>query len=94
MMLAVAGMLFAAVLALFVYLGRERLGREGLGLAALRTVGLSALVLLVLNPGCAQSGQRGAPVVLLDVSLSMGSDVHQWQTAVDTSGILAGSNGT
>ena len=93
-MLAVAGMLFAAVLALFVYLGRERLGREGLGLAALRTVGLSALVLLVLNPGCAQSGQRGAPVVLLDVSLSMGSDVHQWQTAVDTSGILTGSNGT
>ena len=91
---AVGGLLFAAVFALFVYLGRERLGVEGVGLAVVRTVGLAALILLVLNPGCARSGQRGPPVVLLDASLSMGSDVSQWQAAVDTAGALAGPRGT
>jgi hypothetical protein len=93
-MLAVAGIVFATVLALFVYLGHERLGLEGLGLATLRTVGLSALILLVLNPGWARSGQRGARVVLLDASLSMGSHRSQWQAAVDTSAVLAGPDGT
>ena len=83
-----------AVIALGVYLGREKLGTEGLGLAALRTVGLGALVLLFFNPARSVRTTGGPPVVLLDASLSMGAAGADWQVAVDTALTLAGSDGT
>lgn len=93
-MLLIAGIVgVIAVAAVFVYLARERLGPEGLGLAALRTIGLGALVVLLLNPG--RTGERrDLPVtVLLDASLSMAAAGGQWRRALDTARILAGADG-
>jgi hypothetical protein len=89
----ILGLAVAAALGGFVYLGRERLGPEGLGLAALRTVGLGALVLLLFNP--VQTGRTtgGPPTVLLDASLSMGAAGGPWQEALDSARSLAGARG-
>jgi hypothetical protein len=77
----------------FVYLGRERLGAEGVGLAALRTVGLGALVLLLFNPTRAVRETGGPPTVLLDASLSMAAAGGRWAAALDTALALAGDDG-
>ena len=60
------------VIALGVYLGLERLGTAGLGLAALRTVGLGALVLLFFNPAWSVRTSGGPPVVLYLLGLGPG----------------------
>ena len=78
----------------FVYLGREQLGAVGLGLATLRTIGVTALLLLLFNPESAGRVVGGAPVVLLDGSLSMGVPGGKWARALDTALALAGDEGT
>ncbi len=78
----------------FVYLGREQLGAVGLGLAMLRTVGVAALLLLLINPDRAVRVAGGAPVILLDGSLSMGVAGGGWARALDTALALAGDEGT
>jgi hypothetical protein len=82
--------LVAALIATVVYVGRERLGVEGLGLAALRTVALGALFLVLFNPGSLRRMTGGAPTVLLDASLSMGAVGGPWQGALDSARALAG----
>jgi hypothetical protein len=94
MTLAVFGVLLTAAFAAFVYLRHERLGLEGVGLAALRTVGLGAVILLVFNPGCARPATTGVPLVLLDGSLSMAAAGGRWAAALDTARVLAGAEGT
>ena len=79
--------------AAYVYLGRERLGAEGVGLAALRTVGLGALVLLLFNPARGVRMTGGPPTVLLDASLSMAAAGGNWAAALDTARALAGADG-
>jgi hypothetical protein len=81
----------AALIAGFTYLRRERLGIEGLGLAALRTVALASLLVLVLNPVRGARVAGGEPTVLLDASLSMTAAGGQWSTALDTARGLAGT---
>ena len=76
--------LFVAVLAGIVYLRRERLGVQGAGLAALRTVALGVLFLALFNPGRLSRVTGGTPMVLLDASLSMGATGGQWQDALAT----------
>ena len=94
-MLAVGlGVLVAACVASFVYVIREGLGLQGLGLAALRTMGLGSLLLLLVNPGNTVRVSGGAPVVLLDESLSMGVNGGKWHTAMDTARAIAGTGGT
>ncbi|UCG85990.1 MAG: hypothetical protein JSW71_19105 [Gemmatimonadota bacterium] len=94
-MLAVVILVCATALwAGFVYLAREELGATGLGLATLRTVGVAALLLLLFNPGRAKRIPGGAPIVLLDGSLSMGVPGGKWDSAVDTALAIAGSEGT
>lgn len=94
-MVWVIGLVVAvAVAAGVVYLGRERLGLQGAGLAALRTVGLGALLLLIANPGVLRPGSRGLATVLLDASFSMGTAGGPWQRALDTARALAGPDGT
>jgi len=83
-----------ALWAAFVYVGRERLGIAGLALAALRTAGVTALLLLVINPGRASRVSGGPPIVLLDESLSMGVAGGKWEEALDTARTLAGADGT
>ena len=85
--------LFVAVLAGTVYLRRERLGVQGAGLAALRTVALGALFLALFNPGRLSRVTGGTPMVLLDASLSMGATGGQWQAALDTARALLRSGG-
>jgi hypothetical protein len=77
----------------FVYMGRERLGVAGLGLAALRTAGVTALLLLLVNPGRASRISGGPPIVLLDESLSMGVVGGRWEEALDSARTLAGTDG-
>lgn len=84
----------AAAVGLLVYVGRERLKLEGLALAALRTVGLGALVLLFLNPSTTLSVRGGPPIVLLDASLSMDAAGGSWQQARDTALKLIRDGGT
>ncbi len=94
-MLPVAlGGLAAAVFAGFVYLGRERLGAQGAGLALLRTLAFGALILAFFNPGCTRTELGGPPLVLVDGSLSMGAVGASWQAAMDTALVLAGDDGT
>jgi hypothetical protein len=83
-----------AAIAGLIYLRQEKLGPEGLGFAVLRTIGFAALILLLFNPGCSQRGSRGAPIVLLDRSLSMGAAGGQWRAALDTARTIAGVDGT
>jgi len=90
----VATVLLAAAVAVFIYLRQEKLGLAGVGLAALRTLGLGALLLLLWNPGCARLAPTAPPVVLLDRSLSMAVAGGRWSAAMDTAGKLAGEDGT
>jgi hypothetical protein len=83
-----------AMLAGFVYLRREQLGFEGVGLAALRTIAIGALVLLLVNPGSSERQPGGSPVVLLDASLSMAVPGGKWEAAADSAQALAGTDGT
>jgi hypothetical protein len=78
----------------FVYLRREQLGLEGAGLAALRTLAMGSLVLLMVNPGSSERQSGGSPVVLLDASLSMAVPGGMWEAALDTAQVLAGAEGT
>ena len=83
-----------AILAGFIYVRREQMGLEGVGLAALRTISMTALVLLLVNPGRSRREAGGSPVVLLDASLSMAAPGGQWESALDTAVTLAGADGT
>lgn len=94
MLLIVVGTIAIATVALLVYLRRERLGTAGIGMAVLRTVGMGALLLLLVNPVTTVRGPRPPPTVLLDASLSMGAAGGVWTRALDTARTLAGSNGS
>jgi hypothetical protein len=94
MLLTVAAVAGAAAVALFLYVRQERLGWEGVALAALRTAGLTALVLLVVNPAWLTRRTSLPAVVLLDQSLSMGVAGGSWLAAVDSAVRIAGPNGT
>jgi hypothetical protein len=87
----VVGIVVAAVLAGFVYLGRERLGMEGAGLAVLRTAAFSALLVALINPGCMRRQSGSDATVLLDASLSFDTPGGKWDAAVDSARALAGS---
>ena len=90
---AVLATIAVGFLAGFVYVGRERLGIRGLGLAALRTLGLGALFFALFNPGRFMTAPQGPPIVLLDASLSMGASGGRWQQALDTARTLARGDG-
>jgi hypothetical protein len=83
----------AAALAAYGYLRRERLGRAGLGFAALRWVAIACLVLLVFDPPWAGTAAALPPTVLLDRSLSMGVRGGRWEQARDSAAALAGTAG-
>ena len=71
-MLAVSlAALAAAAIAGLVYLGHERLGAAGLGLTALRTLAVGALVLLLVNPSRTGRVAPTPPTVLLDALSSI-----------------------
>ncbi len=93
MLIVVVGALVTAVWAGYVYLWREQLGLQGAAMSLLRTIGVSALLVLLVNPGRASRLAIGAPVVLLDASLSMGVGGN-WSAAIDTASALAGPDGT
>ena len=93
MLAVVLAAIAAALLAGFLYLSRERLGAAGMGMAALRTVALVALVLLLMNPTRTQRVTGGAPTVLLDASLSMEAAGGQWRAALDTARALTHDGG-
>ncbi|OLB09359.1 MAG: hypothetical protein AUH22_00465 [Gemmatimonadetes bacterium 13_2_20CM_1_70_33] len=64
--------------------------RVTVGLAALRTTGVGALLLLIWNPAALRLGVGGAPrLVLLDGSLSMAGRGGHWAAALDTARALA-----
>jgi hypothetical protein len=85
--------LVAIAIAGGVYLGWEKLGSPGVGMAALRAGALIALAILFFNPVRTEHVRGGPPTVLLDASLSMGARGAHWQAAVDTAQKLAGSGG-
>ncbi len=91
MVAVVIATVVAALLAGFVYLGRERLGAQGVGLAALRTVALGALFFALFNPGRLSRISGRAPTVLVDASLSMGAAGSRWPAALDTARALVES---
>jgi len=82
----------AAVASVAYYLGHERLGAEGMALAALRATGLSALLVLVINPSWASTWDA-PPTVLLDGSLSMAAVGGHFNEAVDSAQRIAGRSG-
>ena len=86
--------LAAAAGAAFVYLGRERLGVSGAGLALLRTLALAALLVLLVNAARERRAGREPATVLLDASLSLAAAGGQWSAAADTARRLAGERGT
>lgn len=88
-----AATIVAAAIAAFVYLRRERLGTAGIGLAALRTVGVAALVVLLVDPVRTTRTGGSRPTVLLDASLSMDAAGGRWAEAVDSARAIAGSDG-
>ncbi len=95
MIAAVITTIVVGVMAAVVYVGRERLGAQGLGLAALRTVAFGALFLALFNPGRLRRAPSGPPTVLLDASLSMGASGGHWQEALDTAlGLALGDGGS
>ena len=94
MLIVVAAASAVALMAGIVYLVRERLGLTGVGLTILRTIGLTVLVLLLVNPGRTERAEGGAPIVLLDASLSMASAGGNWAFALDTARTIAGNVGT
>ncbi len=85
--------LACAAVAGAVYLGRERLGPEGVGMALLRTAGLGALVLMLINPTRTARVAGGSATVLLDASLSMAAAGGRWTEALDSALSLAGESG-
>lgn len=87
--LAAAGAGFA----LYVYVGRERLGAAGIGLAALRAAGL--LLLLGLLGNLAFGFRLTSPpvTVALDASLSMQHGTVPWARVLDSALALAGRDG-
>jgi hypothetical protein len=87
-----AGVLAAMAFAGFVYLGRERLGAAGVGLAALRTIALAALVVAFVNPARDVRHQGGPTTVLVDASLSMGAAGAHWRTALDSARARRGAD--
>lgn len=93
MVTVIAATAVAAVVAAVVYLGRERLGAVGAGLAGLRTVALGALLLGLINPGTTRRLSGGSPTVLLDASLSLDAAGAHWSRAVDTALALSGPDG-
>ncbi|HVH69460.1 MAG TPA: hypothetical protein VM716_16465 [Gemmatimonadales bacterium] len=69
------------------------MSRVTLGFAALRTVGVAALVLLLWNPSAAREAAGNARLVLLDASLSMAGHGGRWRQALDTARALARGSG-
>lgn len=84
----IAAALLVATIAVVIYVRREALGGAGLGMAALRTIGITALVLLLVNPSRTSRAAGGERTVLLDASLSMGAAGGQWARALDTARAL------
>lgn len=65
-------------------------GLNSLGPLALRIAGVALLILLLWNPAVTRRPPGGgAPVVLLDASLSMGARPGLWARALDTARTLA-----
>ncbi|HXV86107.1 MAG TPA: hypothetical protein VD793_05385 [Gemmatimonadales bacterium] len=93
---AVAGIAIglAAGLALLVYLRHEAQGVAGAGLAALRTVAMAVLILLLWDPIRSVRVPAGRPTVLLDASLSMAAAGGRWAEARDTALALVRGGGT
>lgn len=91
MLWVILAALLAAGVAGFAYLGRERLGPPGIGLAMLRTTALVSLIMLFFNPARARRVEGGPPTVLLDASLSMSAAGGHWRRALDTALALAPS---
>lgn len=84
----------ALTVTLVVYLGRERLGSIGVLLSLLRAAGVTAIVLLLIDPVRMVRAPDAAPTVLLDASLSMDVAGGRWAQALDTARVLAGERGT
>jgi len=64
--------------------------RLSIGLAALRAVGIGAVVLLLLNPTRSRPlAVTAPPLVLLDASLSMAGPAGPWRAALDSARRLA-----
>ena len=63
------------------------------GAAALRTLAVGALVLLLVNPSRTGRVAPTPPTVLLDASLSMSAAGGRWHAALDTARALAGGDG-
>jgi hypothetical protein len=76
-----------------VYLRLERLRLAGLGMTVLRTVGVTSLTLLLINPARTMRVPDAPPTVLLDASLSLGAAGGRWREALDTARALAGTDG-
>lgn len=51
---------------------------------SLRAIAWAALGLLLVNPGCPETGAPGRPLVLLDASLSMAAAGGRWGEALDS----------
>jgi len=65
-------------------------GLNVLGPTLLRVAGVASLLLLLWNPAVTRNSPGGgAPVVLLDASLSMGARPGLWQRALDTARTLS-----
>jgi len=90
--------LAAAGAALAVYLLLEKVGPGALWLAALRAAAWGTVAALLIDPGCRRTS-GGAPVVLLDGSLSMTDPgagpaaLARWRAALDTARAIAGRDG-
>lgn len=80
--------LIAAVLALGVYLGLERLGRRATVPASFRFVAWTLLGLLLIDQSCARQPGSIRPLVLLDASLSMAGVGARWDEARETASAL------
>ncbi len=77
--------LLGAALAWFTYARLERLGRRAWPAALGRAVAWAALGILLLDLTCAAPpGRGGAPLVLLDGSLSMTAAGGRWAEALDS----------
>ncbi len=91
MLLVIAITAIAGVLSAIVYLRFERLGLAGAGMALLRTAGVAALALLLVNPARPAPPGSAPATVLLDGSLSMAG---RWREALDSARALAGRSGS
>ncbi len=83
-------LLAAAAAALITYLLLERTGRSSVVPATARTVVWAVLGLLLLNTGCPREDEGGAPLVVLDGSLSFRTDSARFYRLVDSARSLAG----